>query len=309
MSTSGTINFNQNRDGIIITAFALINVYQPTDAIDPADMEYASILLNMMVKSWESQDIHLWTKTEATLFLTLNQAQYTFPGAQATNSYTPTTLSTAASMGQTALAVVSSAGMSVGDNIGIVLEAGTLFWTTISAIPDLVSVSLSDALPSAAAAGNNVYVYTTAIQRPLRIFSCRRSSNADQDTPMFQYAYQDYFNLPNKTTSSGIPTTWTYNPQRSTGILYIWPVPSDVTDRISFTYARALQDFDQSIDNPDFPTEWIETITFQLAVRLSHRYGKRNKIKDLKDDADDMLAKLLAYDNEPASINFQPSRY
>jgi hypothetical protein len=308
MSTSGSIDFIQNRNQLITTAYALINVYQPDDTIPSVDMQYGSTLLNMMVKSWESQDIHLWTKTEATLFLELNQAQYTFPGANATNSYVETTLSADEASGQTTLSVTSSSGMSVNDNIGIILDSGELQWTTISVIPNSTSVTVADALTDDASSGNNVYTYTTAIDRPLRILSCRRNSDDDQDTPMFNYAYEDYFNLPNK-TSSGIPTTWTYNPQRSTGILYIWPTPSDLTDKVNFTYLRSIQDLDQAINDPDFPQEWLEVITYQLAVRLSHRYGKRNQIRSLKEDADVMLASLLAYDNEPASIYLQPSRY
>jgi hypothetical protein len=308
MTTSGSINFNQTRNDIIITAYALINVYQPDDVIPSVDTQYAGTLLNMMVKGWESQDIHLWTKTEATLFLALNETQYTFPGARATASYVQTTLSGDEASGQTTLSVTSSEDMTVNDNIGIVLDSGELEWSTISAIPDSTSVTIADALSGDAAEDNNVYVYTTAIDRPLRILSCRRNSDADQDTPMFNYAYDDYFALPNK-TSQGIPTTWTYNPQRSTGILYIWPTAIDVTDTIKFSYIRSIQDFDQAIDDPDFQQEWIETIAYQLAVRLSHRYGKRNQIKGLKEDADMMLANLLAYDNEPVSINFQPSRY
>lgn len=307
MSTSGEIDFNMTRDDIIKTAFAHLNVYKPNDSVPSADMQFANKLLNMMIKAWQQKDIHLWTKTEATLFLTLSQAAYTFPGARATESYVETELSADEASGQTILSVESSAGMTVADKIGVQLDSGALHWTTISAIPDSTSVTLASALTDTAAEGNVIYVYTNVIDRPMRIFSCRRN-NSGQDTPMFQYSYQDYFNLPNK-TSQGIPTSWTYNPQRSTGILYIWPTPISVLDVVKFSYARSLQDLDTALNDPDFPTEWLEAITYQLAVRLSHRYGRRKAAQALKDDADQMLSDVIFYDNEPASIMLQPSRY
>lgn len=310
MTVSGTVNFNLTRDEIIKDAFYYLNAYTPADTIPAHDIVYAANQLNKMVKAWEAKSIHLWTKTEATLFLALNQAAYTLTptGANATESYVSTTIGADEAAGQTTLTLTSTSGMTANDYIGIVLDSGDFQWTTISSITNATTLVVASALTGAASSGNAVYAYTTKINRPLQIYSARRNSSIDQDTPLWPYTYKEYFDLPNK-TSPGIPTSFTYNPQRDTGILYIWPVPSEVSDKIKFTFARPLQDFDIASNTPDFPQEWLEVLSMQLAVRLSPRFGKRNSITAFKNDADMALQDLLSWDNEDASIYIQPAYY
>lgn len=310
MATSGSSNFNLARDQIITIAFQHINVYNEGDTIAAADMTFASNLLNMMMKSWQTGQPRLWTKTEAKLFLQLGQTEYELSstGDNATSNYVNTTLSADEASGQTIISLTSSTGMTVADNIGIILDDGTVQWTTISSIPDSTSVVIAAALTDDATSGNIVYSYTTKIDRPLQVFSCRRNSSADQDTPMFMYSYDEYFNLPNK-TSTGTPTSATYNPQLNNGILYIWPSPISTTDTINITFARPIQDMDIATNNPDFPQEWLEVLAMQLAVKLSYRYGKRREVAELKNDADILLDQLSNWDNELASIYFQPAQY
>jgi hypothetical protein len=310
MATSGTITFNQDRDQIIGDAFAHLNIYAPSDTIEKSDLEFACNQLNKMVKAWQAQGNHLWKKKEATLFLGYNQNTYTLSstGDHATNNFVSTTLNADAAQSATSLTVVSTTGMTVGDNIGIILNTGALQWTTIATIPTSTALTISVALTSAANTGNIIYTYTTRINRPLRIYSGRRNSSSDLDTPMLMYSYDEYFVFPSK-TSTGQPTTCMYNPQLGAGLFYIWPTPIDLTDKVKFSYAEAIQDFNGATNNPDLPQEWLEVLAMQLAVRLSYRYGKRNLIAGLKADADAALQDLLAWDNEDVSIYFQPSRY
>lgn len=72
-------------------------------------------------------------------------------GAQA--AYIPTVLSTGATAAATTLNVVSSAGFVVGRSIEIELLNGGLHRTTIATLPDAVSLTITDALPSAAGFG------------------------------------------------------------------------------------------------------------------------------------------------------------
>jgi hypothetical protein len=312
MTTSGTITFNQNQLQIIQDAFYHLNVYSTADVISELDVQFAANQFNKMIKAWNAQGNHLWKKSEATLFLQPNQVVYTINSETSdniTNSYVSTTISTAAIIGQTTLAVASSAGMSPNDYIGIQLDNGYLQWTTVSSIPNSTSVVISAALADTAAVGNIIYDYTNKINRPLRVVSGRRNSNINIDTPLYIYSYAEYFDLPNKTTSPSTPTGFLYNPQLNAGLFYVWPVPTLVTDKINFTYEDCLQDITNVTDTPDFPQEWLEVLTLQLAVRLSYRYGKRNGIDKLKNDADMMLENIKGWDNEDGSLYFQRSSY
>lgn len=70
-----------------------------------------------------------------------------------------TTLSAGAAANATSLSVTSISGMANGANIGILLDSGAFFWTTISGAPSAGTVNLGTALPSTAANGKRVLVY------------------------------------------------------------------------------------------------------------------------------------------------------
>lgn len=54
--------------------------------------------------------------------------------------------------------------------------------------------------------------------------------------------------------------------------LWVYPSPSG-SFTAKFTYRRRLYDFDASTDNPDFPSEWLDCLTYQLASDLVEDYG------------------------------------
>lgn len=311
MATSGTYQMNLARDEIITLAFQHLNVYPNSAAILSGDREYAATMLNLMIKTWDTQDRHLWTLTQGTLFLALDENEYSLgeTGDHATSSYVSTTLNANAASGATTLTLVSSSGMTAGKAIGIVLDSGALQWTTISTIPGATSVTIpAPGLTGAATSGNYVYSYNSKIPRPLRIFSARRITSDSLETPLLPLSNQEYFDLSNKTTASTV-TSFYYDPQLTNGKMFIWPETSDITDRINFTFARPLQIFDIAANTQDFPSEWLLPISMQLAVLISPRYGKRELIKSFKADADEMLQNLLDFDNEDASVYFQPGQY
>lgn len=101
----------------------------------------------------------------------------------------------------------------------------------------------------------------------VRIF---RSST---ELPMIQLSRQDYFSLPNKTTQ-GYPTQYYYSRQRDTALLYVWPAPDSQTGVLNFTYRRVIDDIDDANNDMDLPQEWLQAITYNLAVELIPQYGK-----------------------------------
>jgi hypothetical protein len=308
MATSGVTDYTSNRNQIVDMAFYYINVYDVSDPIDAADRAYANRLLNMMIKSWQAQDLHLWKKKEAVLFLQYGQTTYELgsSGANATEDAVYAELGDDEASGSTTLTLDSTEDMTVGDYIGIQLDSGYLQWTTISTIPNSTTVTIpAPGLTGDATSGNVVYTYTTKIVRPLRVYGARRNSSGDLDTPMFLISHMDYFNLPNKTIT-GTPNSFCYDPLIPMGRLYVWPAPITVTDKIKFTYYEPIQIFNEATDDPDFPDEWVEPLAKQLGVQLSYRYGKRDSINSLKNDADQLLKQILSFDNEDASVFLQP---
>lgn len=148
--------------------------------------------------------------------------------------------------------------------------------------------------------------------KPMRVLSARRKLlNGGYETPMTEWSRQEYLDMPNKLTSPSTPVNFYYDPQRDTGTLYLWPAPSsEVAPTISIIVdeLRPMFLMDDSADTLDFPVEWQETVVMNLAKRLKLKYPVNDPATDQRIDnlADQLFAKLKAWDNEPASIYLQP---
>lgn len=276
---------------------------------DPTPEQIASIkrAVNMMVKAWMAKGYHLFSLKEATLFLGVGTQSYSLgaTGTHCTYSYVQTTLSTAEALGSTSLGLTAFAGMSASDNIGIVLDDGTIHWTTISGAPG-ATTTIATGLASAAAAGNVVFTYTSKIDRPLRIASMYRRNIDTQDTPVRLIARDEYVELSNKTIQGKTIQAF-YDPQMTNGVLYAWPTPDLATDVLRFWHERPLEDFDSNTDNPGFPIEWAEAICLGAASRVSQSFGMALPDRQmLKMEAEAALEDALGFDRENASVSFQP---
>ncbi|CAB4120953.1 hypothetical protein UFOVP1_51 [uncultured Caudovirales phage] len=320
MSTSGSYSFTQTRNQLILDAFQLIGVYGIGRTIAPEDMTFACSMLNKMVKAWGSQGLHLWEKNEATLFLQPSVAVYTlgnasgdaYWGDMVSSNVEISSLTNNQNLGDSSITLNNASGMLVGDNIGIVQNGFLIQWTTITEIVGNV-VSLTTPLTAAASAGNIVYDFTSRPYKPLRITSCRKLTGVDTGTTsnvtetwIKEMSYSEYFNMASKTIN-GTPSAYMYNPNDTDGKFYVWQRPSDPSLRLQFSYERIIQDLDNISDNFDFPTEWLEPLTYQLAIRIGPAYGKDQKIMQvILPLASQMLDALKDWDTEITGVHFQP---
>lgn len=312
MAIASDTTYSLNRDQIIQDALITLGAKYPGEGIDTNTNSYCARMLNNMILAWQAQDLHLWLETEAILFLQQGQNNYSFTnqtsGDNCTNSYVESTVSTTITSG-TSLVVASVSSMNVNDNIGVILDSGATFWTTISAINSgTKTVTLASAITSQASAGNYVHTYTNKIYRPLRIWQARRYQyNGATDLVMQPLSREQYFALPFKTDTSDV-TQWYYDPQLTTGKLYVWPEPVDSSYAVKFTYDRPLFDFLNANDNPDLPQEWYLPLVQNLAVLLGSFCGKTQKAQQIKPDAQASLNLLLSFDREKTS-NYLGIRY
>lgn len=319
MATSGSSNYTQTRDQIILDAFQLLGVYGIGRTVSAEDNTFAASLLNKMIKSWGARGLHLWTKEEGILYLTPNVAHYSLGNASTDSKATlasdevMTQLNGALATSSTAVTVDSTTGMTVGDYIGIVLTDKTIHWTTIATLPTSTTLTLTLATTGAASDNAYVYTFTSKIYKPLRILDARRRQGVDTgatsnilDIPMTSLAYQDYMQLPVKTSGS-TPNQFMYNPKLTSGNLYLWPRPTDGSERIVFTFERIIEDLDSASDNFDFPGEWLETLTYQLALRLGPAFGKDQRtMQSILPLAQSLYEGLLNWDSEITEVKFMP---
>lgn len=319
MATSGSTDFSMTKNDAIRTAFQLLTVYGMGRTISSEDMSFASIMLNMMLKAWEGQGIHLWTKTEGILFLQQYVNSYdlgnTARACKRSDTIT-TQLNAAAISGATSITVVSTTGMAATNPIGIVLTDNSLFWTTIASVTDSTTLVINSALTGASSSAKMVYVYTSLMGKPLSLYDMRTvqgfdngATSTEVEIPFELVPYSEYINLPVKSQNSNMPIEGMFNPNLNSTMLQIFPRPIDCNYRLYFTYMRKIEDMDATGNTFDLPQEWFQAIVYQLAVRLARPYGRAAALQDIAPMAQMFLEEMLAFDSEHQYVEVSLCNY
>lgn len=318
-STSGTYAYSPAVITLLNRALRIAQVIGAEETATGAQLANALEAMTAMCKAWQGSGIHVWSEEEAILFLQPEQILY-YIGAGSTdhatlwNTLNQTTLTANAAVAATVLQVESISGMLAGDNIGIQLDAGTNFWTTVQLFPTATSVQITTGLPSQATSGQLVFDYTTPLSRPLRVYGGRRYNYVSGiDTPMQKWARLDYQSQPNKMTT-GTPTAFFYDPQTGQGQYSQasargqwnqWPNPSDYTNGARFTAQRPLQDIGTLANVPDFPVEWNAAITWNLALEVGPENGTpKDQLEIIVAQAQRWYNMAKEWDREPESVRF-----
>jgi hypothetical protein len=297
---------------IVTAALRLIGEIDANQPVKPEEAQDGLEALNFMVKDWQNQGLHLWTKTEGVLFLDVGKTDYLIgpSGDEATteDDFLNTELSVAGVATDTTINLDSSAGRAIGDKIGILLDDGTRQWTTISTIPGSTSVTIpSPGLTGGAAIDNSVFSYTNQIDRPIRLLQLRRDTIDNTDEiEATQWSREEYFAQPNK-TSQGTINNWYFSPQLTNGRLYIWQTANDADQLARFTFERPIDILDSTTDAPDFPAEWFRTLKYNLAADIAPEYTlSQDRLDRIEAKAQSLLENALGFDTENDSMAMQP---
>lgn len=162
-------------------------------------------------------------------------------------------------------------------------------------------------------AGDNSYVLgplgTPVIDRPLHVYNCNRKSSSGNEIPMISLTRQDWMAIPNKTTT-GVPVQFYYDPQTTNGVLYVWPTPqTGTTDTLVLDVDRQLDIMVDSLNDFDFPPQWLEAITYNLAARIAPEYGlPLSERMQIEKEAAALLMQASTDDRDVASIRFEVRR-
>jgi len=320
VSVSGVTSFTQTKNQLVMDAFQLLNLYGIGRTPSTEDITVANSFLNKMLKAWGTKGLHLWCKTEGILYLTPNVSKYYF-GNHTTPAYTTlasnsinTQTTSSSALGSTTINVISTSGMSVGNYVGVLQSDKSLFWSTIATIQSSTALTLASGTSQTVNSSAIVYTFTQLISnKPYRVISARLAWGFDSGATstvtellMNPLSHADYYALPEKTVG-GIPNQYYYDPQLDYGVLNLWARPNDCAYRVHFTYERIIDDMVNTDDNFDLPQEWLEPITWQLAVRLGVAFGKGKRVReDILPLAETMLRDLIEFDSELLSIQFQP---
>lgn len=321
LSTSGTYAYSESVINILTASLRLAQIIGDEETPTGAQLQNGFDAFSAMVAGWSAAQMHVWCEEEMILFPQPEQVLYNLGPASTDHAtlfsdLTQTSLAMNAVASATTLALASAAGISAGDQIGVQLDAGTNFWTTVDGAPSGNNVTIADALPSAATAPALVFDYTTPLMRPLRMMGYRRYSLTSAvasryDVPMAIWARLDYQAQPNKYTP-GVITAAFFDPQQGEGAytlptaqLNLWPSPSDYTYAFRGTIQRPVQDLGSLANVPDFPVEWNAALKWNLAMEIGPQYGTTTEQLTIIDKQATRWYSLASqWDREPESLLF-----
>jgi hypothetical protein len=311
MATSGSYNFALTRDNLIKRSYRKCNLLAANETLPSYLIEEGVDLLNMLLKFWQSRNLFLWNRKEATLFTAYQDYEYTLgpTGDHCTESYVSTQVATAASSGASTIVLDSTTGMTAADNVGIELDTGVRQWTTIASVDDSTTLTLDDTLDGAVAVDNYVVTYTTKIQRPLKILNIRSAKlNSDTEITMKDLNYDRFYELPNKKSDvTGNVSSWMYDRKLTNGKLFLYGRPADVDIILNLTYYEPIEDMDAASDDFEFPQEYQLPLYYGLAALIADAHNLVELLPNLQKESEKYVALMSHWDSDDGSIFIYPS--
>lgn len=313
-STSGSYSFTVNRDQVIRQAMLNIGKLDENEVPTAQQTSDCAFALNMLIKQWQGRGdfapgLKVWTRRLGYLFLSGASGQYSVgPTATGwTNAFAASTSTATEIAGATAIPVASASGFAGGYNVGVQLDSGVLFWTTISSVSGK-TINLASGLPSQSSIGSQLFAYQTAAQQPLNIETAVLRDNQGNDNPLRILTVQDYDNLPSKASPQNVsdPTAIYYEYQLGNSNLYTdCAAAQDVTKYIVLRYMEPVQDVLQASDTFEYPQEWYLAIAWGLSSEIAPMF---NAAWTQKMDENFKRALSIAQHKDPerVSIFFQP---
>jgi len=310
MATSGSIDFGATRDDLIQEAMEQVGAIDLGGTPSTADLATCARTLNLMLKSWQNDEVNIFAIQKVHLFLQQDTNEYLLgTTANLSTTVNQTTVAVALDNGGTGVIQIAAAGgIANADNIAIELDDGSMHYTTVG-VGAGTAWPLSADVPSLTSVGNTVYHWTPAedANRPMKIITAVRRDKNGIDIPMNLLSLDEYTQLSDKTTD-GVPINFYYRPELGLTRVRIWPEPSDVSDYIVMWVQRTLEDLDAASDDVDYPQEWYWAISLGLAMAISSKYGvdaaTYNRIKEQFTEAYWMASSA---DVDEAGTEFEPN--
>ena len=156
----------KSANDIIISALRASGIIRPDDTPEAEDTATGLEVLNTLLKSWQTQGMHLWAQTEGVVFMDAGKESYLLgpTGDEATtqNDLITTTTTGALVAADKAIAMTSTVGMLGAANLILINPISTQFWTATLATITAAGAGIRIA-NSGAAVGNGDYDLTTTV--------------------------------------------------------------------------------------------------------------------------------------------------
>lgn len=326
MATSGSVNFNLQRDEIVAHAYRLATIINKAETPSTAQYTFGAVCLNIAVKQMMALNPHIWKRRIGYIFPVPDQYSYLIGSAStddyAFGSYVTTTLTAAGALSDTTITVSSISEIDDTNLIGIVLDDGSISWDVVSGAPSGSTVTLTTGLSGAASIGNRVYVGVARINRPVQIYRFFREAIDSDGTisrsPVTKVAYDDYYTRYSSRFAADLVANAMFDSRavdgsttENHGIINILETVNQFNSScvLGFIYESMTEDFDSSTDNADLPVEWINVLVKATALQLGMTDGIPDRIyARLEKDYERSLELLLQHDADNGSFFIEPSQ-
>lgn len=322
MATSGSVSYASSGTLLIESALETLARKGLDKSVSSNQTTQALKWLNMIIRYLEVFGTFQWKTKTAYLMLDKTQTSYDVGSAATahwTEEYVTTTLSAAASSGDTTLTVTDTTGMTTGDILVIADSDGAHMTDSGSDITVTVasstSLTLSAALTDDVTSGDRIYTYTTRARAPVRIFqdvARRDHSGSDDgiDTPVETEMYEDLITQRSDKNTQYYPLGLAYLKGRAadTGTFTTYGTTTSNSHLWVVPHQSPLEDFSASASNePDFPQEYFLPLCDLLAFYLGRIYElPTDKLNSLRESGVSLLANALGADARSAPLVLEP---
>jgi hypothetical protein len=272
MGISNSQDWAQTRDDIINRAYRLVRSTSSRTSPDANQVTVAAQALESINKKIQNEGVRLWTLEWATKTLTAS-SEVTEGGVV----YTCIKAHTSAD----------------GTNKPGTDADWTTYWRTGGTAG---ATAWADATPYTSIGEFTLTSNTLGIESAF----VRRNGN---DTPINIISSSQYFEISNKDNEGQVNSLWF--DRQLTPIVRLWPYPSDADDVIHYHAVQTMDDFDAASNNGEFPVQWVEYFTFELAYRLSFETDlPLNERILLQQEAEKLKQEAMGTDAGSSPINF-----
>jgi hypothetical protein len=268
-----------NRDTLLEDAYREIVVLGDGQTLNGSKIEKGARALNLLLGSLASKDTRgefATVRKRATLFLQKGQEQYSIGGSDhCTASYAETTINGAVAVNDTTIQVVSSAAMTAGDQVGVLTDSGYWEWHAVATIPDGTHYTIAaPGMARAAAAGQTVVSYTTALASPIEILTASLRDTDGNDTPIaFDLSLADYEAIGDKDAEGDPSQAYLERGLTTTGVWFN-TAPSDASRVVRLVVRMPFSDMDSATDTFDCSAAGLRALKYALAIELAPQNGK-----------------------------------
>lgn len=142
---------------------------------------------------------------------------------------------------------------------------------------------------------------------PLRVLQAFYTPTGGANTPMNVYNRYDFNLLPVTSSTEGEPINLYYQPLATSGVIKLWPPPTNSTTQVTIHYQSPYEDMDAAGNDLDFPSYWVQALIYTLAWSLAPEYGiPPTDRKLLQAEALYWKGEALSNGSEEGSMYVQP---